>query len=349
MHLCNLFCNRYYNYYITLATNYLKNLFTLASLQPPPQLNPLPTRIIPTHSHHTLRRFVLSAFFLFILLSFFFVSFFVGFFVQNKMASFWYWKKKYSFQPLPFFPFSSLIPSRSYHHRVIESRPDRRLTSTFINRPPSERKREYKNWQWEIASRFKIVSFSPRFRYTRQSSIRVQQLAIIYREHLILFWHRHDTIPPPSALPPHSSCTKEKEKEKKRKEQQRQPADFFSFTCAFCSRSFRSSIVTRKYDFYEDSINFPKILRRDHSGSSPLSVLALSFSFYFAFLSFSQTFLTLYFTHATEHYLEVGERKILPLCTCVCIYMHVCVYVCVPHADRSKRIHGSRSRGKKRV
>jgi len=59
----------------TLATNYLKNLFSLISF---------------VRSYFT-RPFISS---------FFFLDFLVGLFVQNKMASFWHWKKKYTFQRL---------------------------------------------------------------------------------------------------------------------------------------------------------------------------------------------------------------------------------------------------------
>ena len=52
------------------------------------------------------------------LLPLFFSVFSQGFFVQNKMASFWHWKKKYSSQPLPSFSIS-LTPSpfRSLNNR----------------------------------------------------------------------------------------------------------------------------------------------------------------------------------------------------------------------------------------
>ena len=42
----------------------------------------------------------------------FFCGFFITFFVQNKMASFWHWKKKYSFQPLSFYFFFLLLSFR---------------------------------------------------------------------------------------------------------------------------------------------------------------------------------------------------------------------------------------------
>lgn len=62
----------------THATNYLKNLLSQKFYSP---------------SRSFLTRYVRS-------LSPFFLDFLAGFFVQNKMASFWHWKKKYTLQRL---------------------------------------------------------------------------------------------------------------------------------------------------------------------------------------------------------------------------------------------------------
>ena len=71
------------------------------------------------------------------------------------MASFWYWKKKYSFQPLSFsFFFSSLIPSRSYTT-------SHRITLTFVIQLPLERKKRVQKLAMELASRFIFFPLSP--------------------------------------------------------------------------------------------------------------------------------------------------------------------------------------------
>lgn len=202
------------------------------------------------------------------------MSFFVGFFRTKQNGIFLVLEEKLQFS-------TSFFPSFFFSHSVsfVHHQSSSRLSSfNFL----SKEKRVQK-LAMELASRFIFFPLSPHAAIID----RVQQLAIIYHKHLILFWHRHDTIfPPPLVL-------YRRERKRKKKEQQRQPADFLLLH-AFCFRSLCSSIVARKFDrfavrFLRRFNHFPKILRRN------LSVLLLSaFSF---FRSFSQTFF-LHCTHA---------------------------------------------------
>ena len=227
------------------------------------------------------------------------------------MASFWYWKKKYSFQPLSFFLFLFFFlfflsfQSRSYTTFVIELNATwSTLNSNFsLCYLFSFRKKKSKKKIGNKLVRVRHVHFYPVPAATRQSSEYINDpflcyaLIIIYRINTILASWRYNF---------HLASYTQKNSNNNQ----------FIFFLFFFSTSISHFIdwnYSSSYDFYDfdNSFLFKKKKRKkkscDEICPSFFLFFFFTFSIFLPFLFSKFILCILLFTHATEHHF--GSRR----------------------------------------